>query len=214
MSRRWSVNSDRKKKLIYIVVGTFTAIMVVGGFMAMVTASVKEKRPDYQGYNLDRPWFDGKSWDWFLDMFNQPSIKPQEEGTVQSFPLESVPRKGVEPVIPATAMRDGRLLRDQIPVNPSAKTPESLARGRVLYETFCAVCHGKTGQAGTPVTKRGMPAPPIAAMFPFLTEPHLYNKILYGGPIMPAYGFQTSQQDRWDMVNYMKSPQFGKGGTQ
>ena len=28
---------------------------------------------------------------------------------------------------------------------------------------------------------------------------------------MPAYGAQTSVQDRWDMVNYMMSDSFGKG---
>ena len=40
---------------------------------------------------------------------------------------------------------------------------------------------------------------------------HLYNKIKYGSffqeprGYMPAFGAQTSVQDRWDMVNYMMS---------
>jgi hypothetical protein len=62
----------------------------------------------------------------------------------------------------------------------------------------------------TPVVQRGMPAPPIAMLLTVLTEAHLYNKARYGGPLMPAYGFQTTRQERWDLVNYMKSAEFGK----
>lgn len=198
------------------VVGCLVTLIVAGlASLAIVLASVDENaKPDYLGYNLDRPWFDGKEWAWFLDMMDQVSIKPQEPGSFQSFPTDSVPRTGAEPFIPATAMRDNRLLRDQIPANPSKATPDSLENGRVMYETYCGVCHGNKGEAGTPVTKKGMPAPPIQAMLSFLSEAHLYNKIRYGGPLMPSYGAQTSQKDRWDMVNYMKSPQFGKGGSQ
>ena len=50
----------------------------------------------------------------------------------------------------------------------------------------------------------------IVGLVVAFSEAHLYNKIRYGGPIMPAYGFQTSQTERWNMVNYMKSQEFGK----
>ncbi len=143
-------------------------------------------------------------------MFNQQSIKPQEVGTFQNFPEDSVPRTGVEPVIDAAAMSGGQLARDLGPKNPVQATPESIANGKVMYETYCVVCHGANGLAGTPVDQKGMPAPPIAPLLPVFSEPHLYNKALYGGPLMPAYGFQTTRKDRWDMVNYMKSTQFGK----
>lgn len=209
------MNSNRRASRRMVMVLASALVIVFVGFLAMVWAAANDQqRPDYQGYNLGAPWFDGLPWDWFLDMFNQPSIKPQEVGTVQQFPVDSVPRSGAEPFIPPTAIVNGILLRDQMPKNPTQPTAESLARGQVLFETFCGVCHGNQGTGGTPVTLKGIPAPPIGAMFPFLTGPHLYNKIRYGGPIMPAYGFQTSIQDRWDMVNYMKSPQFGKGGPQ
>ena len=207
--------SSRRQTARVALAGCLAALAIVGvASIALVWAASGEKKPDYQGYDLTLPWFDGKEWAWFLDMFNQPSIKPQEVGTFQRVPEHSVPRTGVEPFIGATAMRNNLLLRDQIPLNPAKANPASMARGKVLYETYCGVCHGNGGEAGTPVTQRGMPAPPIKAMFGFLTEPHLYNKIRYGGPLMPSYGFQTSQQDRWDMVNYMKSSEFGKGGSQ
>ncbi|MCZ6472208.1 MAG: cytochrome c [SAR324 cluster bacterium] len=205
----------KPRKAKFALVACLIALLAIGAVsIAIVWAASDRKKPDYQGFDLSRPWFDGKEWAWFLDMMDQPSIKPQETGSFQRFPRDSVPRRGVEPVIDAAAIKDGRLLRDLIPPNPTQATPASLAQGRVLYETYCGVCHGNKGEAGTPVTKKGMPAPPIGAMLGFLSEAHLYNKIRYGGPIMPSYGIQTSQQDRWDMVNYMKSADFGKGGSQ
>ena len=208
--------NTKSRGTLAILLAALAGVAVVGLFVgALVWGSVaKEQPPDYQGYDLSRPWFDGKPWDWFLDMFNQPSIKPQEVGTVQQFPEGSVPRSGVEPFIPATALLNNQLLRDQIPTNPVEATPASIARGEALYAIYCAVCHGDQGQGNTPVVQRGMPAIPIKALVGIFSEPHLYNKILYGQPIMPAYGYQTTAQERWDMVNFLKSPRFGAGGSQ
>ena len=194
-----------------VLVGCLAGLMVIGMFVAAVVWAADKQRPDYQGFDLNRPWFDGKPWDWMLDMFNQPSLKPQEEGMIQHFPRDSVPRDGVEVEVPNTMHSDGaRMLRDVIPANPTTATPDSIANGRKMYNIYCAACHGQDGKAGTPVTMKGMPAPAIDSMIPVFSEAHFYNKIRYGGPLMPAYGFQTSQAERWDIVNYLKSQEFGK----
>lgn len=202
------MNSNRRQFRIYLV-GCLAGLSVVALFLIAVVWASSSSQPDYQGYDLKAPWFDGKAWDWYLDMVNMPSIKPQEVGTMQRFPTDSVPRSGVEPVVPNTVNEKG-LLRDQIPENPTRSNTNSQTHGRKMYNIYCAVCHGKDGLAQVPITKKGMPAPPIKAMMPVLTDAHLYNKIRYGGPLMPSYGFQTSRKERWDMVNYMKSPDFGK----
>ena len=208
------MNSKRRATKLYLV-GCLAGLLTISLFIfAVVWASAGKNRPDYQGYNLDAPWFDDKKWDWFIDMFNMPSIKPQEEGTFQRFPTDSVPRSGIEPVIPATVNEQG-LLRDQIPINPVEPTAASIANGRKMYNIYCAACHGITGMAEAPVAKKGMPAPPIKVMVVAFSEAHLYNKTRYGtvapGPsVMPAYGFQTSATERWNIVNYLKSTEFGK----
>jgi len=176
-----------------------------------------------RGYNIkedNRPWYDGKFYPYWNDMFNGKSIKPQEQGTYQKFPEQSVPVRRVlgkmktiyDPVVP-----EGE--RWSKPKNPGKATPASIVKGRWLFNTYCAICHGQDGLANTVPVQKGMPAPPIAGIFASKSpemETHLYNKIRYGSffqnprGVMPAYGFQTSVKDRWDMVNYMMSPQFGK----
>lgn len=202
------MNSKRRQVRIYLV-GCLAGFLVLGLFLVAAVWGSTETRPDYQNFDLAAPWFDGKPFEYYLEMFNSPGIKPQEVGTFQRFPELSVPRSGVEPEVPNT-FNDKGALRDQIPKNPARATADSIKKGRKLYNIYCAACHAQDGNAGTPVTKKGMPAPPIKALLPIQTEAHLYNKIRYGGPIMPTYGFQTSRSDRWDMVNYMKSSQFGK----
>lgn len=204
-----------RARRIRVVLGAAAAIASAGAVWLVVAwaaqpAQVAQVAPDYQGYDLSRPWFSKQKWAWFLDMVNQPSIKPQEVGTFQDFPLDSVPRSGVEPFIGADAKTGSQLTRDVLPKNPVPATAESIAHGKLMFDTYCAACHAPNGMGITPVTQKGLPPVPIAVMIPGLSEAHLYNKALYGGVIMPSYGFQTSAQDRWDIVNYAKSAQFGK----
>lgn len=188
--------------------------------------------PKKGGYNFKndaRPWFDGKDYPFFLDMYDGKGIKPQEEGTYQKFPKGSVPvsfalgkiKSIYEPILPFAE-------REIKPQNPTKPTEDSIARGRVLFNTYCSVCHGKAGKANTPVAMKALGIlaipPDIVPLIKAFGEPHLYNKIRYGSyyntgayqatpGLMPPYGFQTSSQDRWDMVNYMKSENFGKEGN-
>lgn len=202
-----------RMRRIRVLAGAALVLAAAAGatYLAIAWAGSPPKQaPDYQAYDLSRPWFSKQDWAWFLDMVNQPSIKPQEVGTFQNFPADSIPRQGVEPFIGPEATIGNRPARDVLPKDPVPATPDSLARGKFIFETYCAACHAKNGMGVTPVTQKGFPPIPIAVMVPALSEAHIYNKALYGGAIMPSYGFQTSAKDRWDVANYMKSAQFGK----
>jgi mono/diheme cytochrome c family protein len=202
------------------------------------TVSAMEQYPYFdpqQGYGIKddaSPWFDGKDYPFFREMYDGKSLKPQEEGSYQKFPKSSVPVRVVlgkvvkiyDPFIPAVA-GDGSGVkgnpREFSPKNPTQSSVDSVQRGQALYNTYCAACHGEDGQSQTVVVEKGVPAPPITAFFQMPTAaPHLYNKIKYGSffqeprGFMPSYGAQTSVRDRWDMVNYMMSATFGKGSSQ
>lgn len=202
------------------------------------TVSAMEQYPYFdpqQGYGIKNdasPWFDGKDYPYFREMYDGKSLKPQEEGSYQKFPKSSVPVRVVlakvvkiyDPFIPAVS-GDGSGIkgnpREFSPINPTQSSKDSVQRGQALYNTYCAACHGEDGQSQTVVVEKGVPAPPITGFFQMPTAaPHLYNKIKYGSffqeprGFMPSYGAQTSVRDRWDMVNYMMSATFGKGSSQ
>ena len=111
--------------------------------------------PKKDGYNIkddESPWFDGKKYPFFQDMFDGKSIKPQEEGTYQKFPEDSVPVRMVlgklvriyDPFIPAIA-GDGSgpegHPREFWPKNPTQATSESIYRGKILYNTSVSYTH-------------------------------------------------------------------------
>lgn len=95
--------------------------------------------------------------------------------------------------------------------NPVPSSPESLARGKELYQRVCVVCHGPDG-AGT--TGYIYEVHPLMAAYPLsapravaLTDGYLYGLIRVGRGNMPAYGHQIGHYDRWHIVNYVRDLQ-------
>ena len=88
-----------KLRLVKWVTGVVLVSAVGVVVWAIGAQEMKSAPAPLSGYDEVAPWFDGIAWDWFLDMFNQASIKPQEEGSFQNFPAHSVPRTGAEPFI-------------------------------------------------------------------------------------------------------------------
>jgi len=155
------------------------------------TVSSMEQYPYFdpqQGYGIENdasPWFDGKDYPFFREMYDGKSLKPQEEGSYQKFPQDSVPVRQVlgkivkiyDPFIPAVSGDGSGILgnpREFFPKNPTQSSAHSVQRGRALYNTYCAACHGEDGQSQTVVVEKGVPAPPITAFFQMPTAaPHL-----------------------------------------
>ena len=96
-------------------------------------------------------------------------------------------------------------IMDRTPLTP---TPESLARGRDLYATFCASCHGVDGKGDGPAAA-GLESPPASFL-------DLHHSAMYGpgekywiiGQGMPDLGMpgfaqQLDSRQRWDLVNFI-----------
>jgi mono/diheme cytochrome c family protein len=95
-------------------------------------------------------------------------------------------------------------------VNPVAKTPESVQRGKYVFDIYCAVCHGADGMSNpeqVPVAKKliesGVGVIPLATTVGY-PDGFIFTKIRYGKPFMPGYP-QIPATDRWHVVNYLRT---------
>ena len=100
--------------------------------------------------------------------------------------------------------------------NPVVRTAESVERGAVLFAANCASCHGETGAGDGPLAD-SLPAPPanFTVHVPFHADGVLFAWITDGirGTGMPAWSPQLSDQERWDLVNFLRA-NFDPGATQ
>lgn len=100
--------------------------------------------------------------------------------------------------------------------NPVPADAESLERGEVLYERYCAVCHGTSGIGAESNLVEVWPVLPAynLAMDPVsgYSDSYIYAMIRVGRALMPAYGHQITHFDRWNIVNYVRKLQADQSG--
>jgi len=100
--------------------------------------------------------------------------------------------------------------------NPVEPTEASIARGRVLFEQNCVVCHGVDGRGDGPQAADLNPAPSDFRLHvPFHTDVELYRFIAdgYPGTAMPAWRDDFSEEDIWNLVNFLRA-NFSEAPTQ
>ena len=97
--------------------------------------------------------------------------------------------------------------------NPYPITEAGLAAGKNLYNIFCAICHGpKGGGMGYLVRDDGGVYPVQPANF--LLDEHLnssngryYHAIMYGKNLMGSYKDKMNEEERWQVIHYIRSLQ-------
>lgn len=104
---------------------------------------------------------------------------------------------------PEEAERAGREL-----TSPLEATPANLARGKQVFESVCAVCHGPAGQGDGPIIGR-FPNPPslTAARAKGYPDGRIVHVISRGQGIMPSHAAQVMPEDRWRVVLYVRQLQ-------
>ncbi len=138
-----------------------------------------------------------------LEMFDQPAMKPQEGwyGRQLTYPTDTVPVSGKEA---PTTEEEADALANPIPADEA-----SLAAGKFSFSKNCAACHSMDGKGQNPVAEKlmanGMPIWDITLTAPGRSDGYIYRLIRHGGMNMPAYGPQTNPDERWHIVNYLRS---------
>jgi len=83
----------------------------------------------------------------------------------------------------------------------------SADRGGTLYERHCASCHGSKGKGDGKAACDLDPSPSdlTDADVAHLTDTQLFRKITNGRRPMPAFKKLMSDQERWEVVRFVRS---------
>lgn len=137
---------------------------------------------------------------WTHNMTETVKVVPGER--VFAMPAGTLPRTGGE-LTPPREARDAAAKRQ----NPIKAAPASLAHGQALFAIYCTPCHGPGGKGDGPVSPKFIPPPDIThpSIQKARTDGYLQHVIGTGGAVMPAYGEALSPEERWDVVNYLRS---------
>ena len=149
----------------------------------------------------------GLTLPWDKDMQDQPTLKPQE--MLVAVNSSSVPASGKDRYSPPADIIElvrARLDAGRTLVNPIAKSPASVARGREMYERHCLLCHGEQGRGNGPVGLKFVPQPMELNLDYVQLQPdgQVYYTISHGSIAMPAYWQAILPEDRWHLVNFVK----------
>lgn len=96
------------------------------------------------------------------------------------------------------------------PINPIAPSVESITVGEALYQANCLSCHGAQGKGDGPVglTLNPRPADLTIHTIPGVhSDGQLFSWVSGGfpGSVMPAFGTQLTDEERWHIVNYIRT---------
>lgn len=100
---------------------------------------------------------------------------------------------------------------------PVPVTHEAMARGQELFNIYCAICHGQTGDGkGVVANERYGYATIISLLqsrLATMPEGEIFNTITYGKNTMGPYGAKIRTEDRWKVILYLRALQRAANGT-
>jgi mono/diheme cytochrome c family protein len=133
-----------------------------------------------------------------------------EDGRSMRMPVEgTVPRGNLrEDLAYYQGINEDSTFVEEIPVDV---TKSFILRGQNQYDTYCAPCHGITGD-GRGIIMTGqygyVPAPSYHIdRLRTIEDGYLYSTIANGIRNMPSYAHQVKVEDRWAIVAYLRALQ-------
>jgi mono/diheme cytochrome c family protein len=138
---------------------------------------------------------------WSIDMYRGPEVQPFAESP-RVTPADTIPVHGGEP--PMTLEQATIQMH-----NPLQATPENLAKGKDQFNTYCAPCHGASGQGNGPVAHILAKAPDnlLAGKSKDRPDGYIYSVIRDGHDAMPSYAEEMPVEQRWQVITYLRSMQ-------
>jgi mono/diheme cytochrome c family protein len=143
----------------------------------------------------------GICFPWSIDMYRGPEIQPYAKAP-RVTPADTLPVHGGEPPM---SLEQATIKMH----NPLEPTPQNLAKGKEQFATYCAPCHGDSGQGNGPVAHL-LAKPPknlVVGTSKDLPDGYIYGAIRDGVLSMPSYAEEMPAEQRWQVVMYLRSMQ-------
>ncbi len=174
-------------------------LVLLAGLNLAVQPRPNRRLPNLPWTNMDRSAA-ANSFQATTAFANGQALQPPVPGTVRA---DESPTHYT--AAEADAVRAGRELSN--PLNP--RNTRVLDRGKVIYDTYCGVCHGGGMLGDGAVTRRGVPAPPSLLTTAAAARPdgELYWIVTYGRRTMPSYASQLEPADRWSVIAWLRQAQ-------
>jgi mono/diheme cytochrome c family protein len=139
-------------------------------------------------------------YQWTHDMAETQRVMPGEMNFAMA--PGSLPRTGGQLYYPKE-QRDAASLRK----NPIPASAESIKKGGDLFVVYCTPCHGPSGKGDGLVSAKFVT--PADLTNPDLqkarTDGYWQSYLSVGGAVMPSYGESLSAEERWHVINYLRT---------
>ncbi len=92
--------------------------------------------------------------------------------------------------------------------NPIASNAASIAKGKMVYEKNCLVCHGASGTGDGVLGAKLKPKPADLTNKKEMSEysdGEIFSMVSMGKLPMPAFEKTVTKDDRWNVVNYVRT---------
>jgi mono/diheme cytochrome c family protein len=89
--------------------------------------------------------------------------------------------------------------------NPVPANAASIGRGKTVYTARCASCHGSSGKGDGPAAKDFKESPGDMTKLGGQSDGAIFWKITEGKKPMPPFATKLSEQQRWDVINYLRT---------
>ncbi len=166
------------------------------GFLVVIAGCADPSRPNYQYMpNMYEPVG--------YETYQEVGFLP--EGTEALTPPDNTISRGWLPYEIANDIEGKELSRALTSPLDSLDSEANLAKGKELYDIYCAICHGAKGAGQGQLVKREkiLGVPSYADVARNINVGTTYHVIYYGLNSMGSYAGQLNYEERWQVSEYV-----------
>lgn len=160
--------------------------------MLSVTSCFDKKKPNYR-------YMPNMYTSVAVETYSEYEILPNGQAALT--PVKGTISRGWMPYEYENTQKGKALATKELKI-PLAVNEENLAKGKELFNIYCAICHGNKGDGQGTLVKREkfLGIPSLADKGRNITEGDIYHVMMYGLNSMGSYASQTNEKERWQIT--------------